>query len=400
MHVAIIIITICSAVSWLFQLYSLIRTTLVIPRLENFNYDELEKFPLVSVVITACNEADTIEEAVNSRLQDDYPALEFLLIDDRSTDGTSEIVDKIAAKDPRVKAIHITELPEGWLGKLNALQRGLEEAKGEWLLFSDADVFVKPGTLKQLVARSETEKFDHVAIIPEFYSANFFVDAAVSVFMRVLIAVARTYNIEEKKSNASGGAGAFNLVRRSAFEKTKGFPWLKLEIIDDVTLGQMLKTSGARSSAVNGRGFVGVCWYTSFKGMADGAGRAGVAALGNYNFFRLIFICCIGFVIDMMPFLALFPMGIPYLPYFGLSIITAAVSASIISNRLVGLPLLPGIMLPVGHTLVLFVNLWGGLKFFKNKGIIWRGTFYPKKLLKKGRRFKYFIPKPSRRQGS
>lgn len=400
MHMAVIIVFVSSALFWVFQLYSLIRTTLVMPRLENFNYIDLKKYPLISVIITACNEAKSIENAVKSRLEDDYPALEILLIDDRSTDATPAIVDKLAAGDPRVRAIHITELPQGWLGKVHAMHRGVKEAKGEWFLFSDADVHVKPGTLKQLMTRCETEKIEHVAIIPGFYSAGFFVDAAVSVFLRVLIAVGRAYKMNDEESNAAGGAGAFNLVKRSAYEKTKGFPWLKLEIIDDVTLGQMLKTSGAKTCAISGRGFVGVRWYATFKGMVDGAGRAGTAALGNYNAFRLIAVSLFGFVIDMMPFFVLFPMGIPYLPYFGLGIIAVGVIASIFSGRILGLPLLPGIMLPVGHVIVLLVNLWGGIKFFRNKGIIWRGTFYSKKDLKEGRRFQYFPPMPPAARGS
>ena len=389
MHLAIIIVFSCSALYWLFQLYSLVRTSRVIPRLEDFNYNGPERFPLISVIITACNEAESIEEAVKSRLEDDYPALEFLLIEDRSTDATPEIVDKLSAADPRVRAIHITELPHGWLGKVHAMHRGVREARGEWLLFSDADVYVKPGTLKQLMAHSEKEKLEHVAIIPGFYSANFFVDAAVSVFLRVLMAVGRPYKMSDEKSMAAGGAGAFNLVKRSAYEKTKGFPRLKMEIIDDVTLGQMLKASGAKTCAVSGRGFVGVRWYTTFKGMVDGAGRAGAAALGNYNAFRLAAVSLFGFVIDMMPFFVLFPMGIPYLPYFGLAVIAAGVSASITANRILGLPLLPGIMLPVSHVIVLITNLWGAVKFFKNNGIVWRGTFYSKKELKEGRRFQY-----------
>ncbi|MCP5105585.1 MAG: glycosyltransferase [bacterium] len=394
MQLTIIIVFACSGLYWLFQLYSLVRTTLVMPRLEDFNYNDLERFPLMSVIITACNEAESIEKAVKSRLKDDYPELEILLIDDRSTDATPEIVDKLAAADPRVRAIHITELPEGWLGKVNALHRGVQEANGEWFLFSDADVFVKPGTLKQLMAWCETKRIDHAAVIPGFHSGGFFVDAAVSVFLRVLIAVGRAYKFEDKKSNTAGGAGAFNLVKRSAFEKTKGFPWLKLEIIDDVTLAQMLKTSGAATSAVGGKGFVEVCWYGTFKGMIDGAGRAGAAALGNYNSFRHTAFACLGFIIDMVPFLVLFTTGIPFLRYLGLFVIAAAVSASVLSNRLLGLPLLPGILLPVGHIIVLFANLWGAVKFVKNKGIIWRGTFYPKKKLKQGRRFRYILRGP------
>lgn len=396
MKLTIVIFAVFSALYWMFQLYSLIRSTLTIPRLKDFNYGDLEKYPLVSVIITACNEAENIESAMNSRLEDDYPELEFILIDDRSTDGTGEIVDRIAAKDARVKTIHITELPDGWLGKVHALHKGVEAAKGDFLLFSDGDVHVKKGTLKQLIAKCEDEGVDHVPLLPAFHSAGFFVDASISVFLRALLAVGQAYKINDKKSRVAGGAGAFNLVRRSAYNKTKGFPWIKMEIIDDVTLGQMLKETGATPMAIDGKGFVEVPWYTSFKAMMDGAGRAGAAALGNYNGFVHLAIAFPGYVLDMMPFIALFSFGISYLPYIGLAGIAAAVGAGIVGNRMLGLPLLPGILLPVAHTVVLFVNVRGALKFIKDKGITWRGTFYPKKQLKQGRRFRYFLPKPGK----
>jgi glycosyltransferase involved in cell wall biosynthesis len=394
MQTAFIIVTIGSALFWLSQLISLILSAKKIPKLADLNYADLETFPLISVIITACNEADTIEAAVNSRLEDDYPALEFLLVDDRSTDGTSEIVDKIAARDSRVKAIHISQLPDGWLGKVHALHRAVQEASGDWFLFSDADVHVKPGTLKQLIARCETEDFDHTAVIPEFHSAGLLVDSAVSVLLRALIAFGRLYDMENKKSNVSGGAGAFNLVRRSAFEKTKGFPWLRLEIIDDVTLGQMLKTAGAGATAVNGKGFVGLCWYPTFRDALEGMGRAMTAALGNYSVLRLVPFSTVGFVFDMAVFAALFPLGIPYLPYLGLFGVTVAVAAAITANRILSLPILPGVLLPLGHILILFTALRGAVKLAVNKGIIWRGTLYHKKQLRRGRRFSYFPPKP------
>lgn len=399
MKVAVIVVFSLSALYWVFQLYSLIRSSVSMPRLsrlKDFPDEVLERYPSISVIITACDEADTIEAAVKSRLADDYPNLEFILVDDRSGDGTSEIVDRLAALDSRVKAVHITELPEGWLGKVHALHRGTEAASGDWLLFSDADVHVKPGTLSRLIARCEKKRIDLVAGVPDFRSGGFFVDAAVSVFLRALMAAGRGYLFEDERSNAAGGSGSFNLVRRTAWEKTEGFPWLKMEIIDDVTLGQMLKVSGARISGVLCKGFVEVCWYPTFRGMLNGAGRAAVAAVGNYNIFQLLAISVPGFIVDMAPFYALFPWGIPILPYVAGGVIAVAVAANIVSNRMLGLPLLPGVMLPLGHVLVLFTTLMGGVTFLKTKGINWRGTFYSTKQLKAGRRFRYFLPSSKR----
>ena len=100
----------------------------------------------------ACNEAAHLESAARTILDQDYPQLEIILVDDRSSDGTGALIDLLAREDARVKAIHIDKLPDGWLGKVHALQRGVERAEGEWLLFTDADVHFAPTMLRRAVA--------------------------------------------------------------------------------------------------------------------------------------------------------------------------------------------------------------------------------------------------------
>jgi cellulose synthase/poly-beta-1,6-N-acetylglucosamine synthase-like glycosyltransferase len=134
------------AAYWAFQAYSVFKVRQV-PAIADMSADEDGDRPLVSVVMTARDEECEIEKALRSRLADDYPALELIVVDDRSTDSTPEIVDRLAAEDPRLRVVHVEELPEGWLGKVYAMSRGLAAAGGEWVLFSDADVRVKPGTL-------------------------------------------------------------------------------------------------------------------------------------------------------------------------------------------------------------------------------------------------------------
>lgn len=377
---------------WLFLLYIILRVIKSIPLLENLKYDKSREWPKVSVVIPACNEADTIEDAIQSRLQDDYPNIEILLIDDRSTDGTSEIIDKIAAQDERVKAIHIKELPDGWLGKLYAMHRGVQEATGSWFLFSDADVFIKPTTLKRAIAYSEIRKLDHLAVFPEMYPTNFLLDTVLSMFIRMLCTWTRVWAIEDEKSKAFVGSGSFNLVRRTAFEKTKGFEWLKLEVCDDVALGQMLKKSGARSSLVNGRRYVGVHFYRSLGEMAIGSERATFTVFGNFSAVRLFVMSLISFALEMSPFFALLVGNIPYIRLLGLTMIAVVLVISISVNRWMNRAILPALFLPIGITIMTICNIRTAILGAKRGGIIWRGTFYPTELLKKGRRldFQFF----------
>lgn len=317
---------------WLMQFILIIRVIKSVPKVENFPDKELNFWPKVSVIAPARNEARTITDAVQSRLKDDYPNLEIILIDDRSTDGTSEIVDQLAQKDARVKPVYIKQLPEGWLGKVYAMDQGIKKATGEWLLFSDADVYIKPGTLKKSIVYVNERELDHLAIFPDLYPVGFILDILQTIFIKTICLVARVWAVEDPKSTASVGSGSFNLVRRSALEKTKGLEWIKLELGDDVALGQMLKQSGARQSLANGRGFVGVYFYRSLKEAALGTDRPTFTTIGNFSFWRLFIMGWILMALELSPYLAFLPMGVPYLFYLGVWLLIISITVLILSN--------------------------------------------------------------------
>ena len=146
------IFIVLGAFYWIVQLVCTLRLIASVRTVTKLPYKDLKKWPRVSVIIPARNEADTIKAAMRSRLESDYPNLEIILIDDRSTDNTPEIIEEIAQTDSRVKAIHIKELPKAWIGKLYAMHTGAKIASGAWLLFSDADVHIASGTLKRVIS--------------------------------------------------------------------------------------------------------------------------------------------------------------------------------------------------------------------------------------------------------
>ena len=151
---------------WLWVLYALLRMTRAMPLLSDLTPPEPERWPTLSVVVAACNEADRIEAAARTLLEEDYPDLEIILVDDRSADSTGEILDRLAADDDRAKVLHITDLPDGWLGKVHALRCGLEASRGDFVLFTDADVHFAPGALRKAVAWCEDQGLDHLAAFP------------------------------------------------------------------------------------------------------------------------------------------------------------------------------------------------------------------------------------------
>lgn len=379
-----------SALMWLLELLASLVTLKTMPLVADMKDSPIPDPPMVSVIIPACNETESLENAMTLRLKEDYPNIEFILIDDRSEDNTREIIRRIATKDKRLKPVYIDTLPKGWLGKVHAMHRGLKEATGEWLLFSDADVFVKPGALNRIMHYCREHKLGHLMIVPEFYSTgNLLVDAAVAVFLKALMVVGRTWKIKDPKSRAFGGAGAFSLVKRSAYEKTQGFEWMKIEVADDLTLAQMVKRSGTRCDAVSARGFVGVHWYTNLKEMWRGMGRALYVGVGKYSVTLLAFLALIGLILDMMPYVLLIPMGVPWFQAAGLGMVVLSLATAIAAGRIINMRILPCLLLPLGNLITFSISISAGIYWSIKGGITWRGTFYSKKELKEGSRLTF-----------
>jgi len=208
-----IIWTVYALIGCLYWVWLAIGAFLVrarVPRLDGLTPPDLDVWPRLSVIVPACNEADTIESAATTLSKQDYPNLEVVLINDRSEDETGIIIDRIAAADPRVRAIHVTDLPPGWLGKVHALHRGCVAAEGPWLLLTDADVHFSPGVLRRVIAWSVHRQLDHLAAAPEIWPTGLLIDAAVSAFLRSFCIGMRIWAVENPRSGAYIGVGAFN----------------------------------------------------------------------------------------------------------------------------------------------------------------------------------------------
>ena len=157
-----------------------------VPRLSLSSEQTSERFPSLSVVIAACNEVETLETAIQSLLAQDYSGLEIVIVEDRSTDGTGDLVERLAASSERIKAIHITDLPTGWLGKVNALRRGLDIANGKYILFSDADVHFSPSCLKAAMKLVITEELDHLTLFPRLLGKSLLHRALMQAFFSMI----------------------------------------------------------------------------------------------------------------------------------------------------------------------------------------------------------------------
>jgi len=374
-------------VYWLWMFVGTLRVVRSVPLLVRSVSPPPQTWPKLSIVIPACNEAASLESALCSILEQDYPDLEIILIDDRSTDGTATIVDRMAQSDRRIFAIHVEQLPEGWLGKVHALALGAGKASGSWLLFTDADVHMAPGALRSAMAYALHHAIDHLAAVPDLWPSSLLVDAILALFGRTFTVAMRLWAVADPKSDAFIGIGAFNLVRREALQRTAGFSWLRLEVGDDAGLGMMLKESGARSWVVSAQSLLGLHWYRTLREMAHGAEKA-YATAARCSPARMLILCIVLVAMEWAPLVALASWRIPGLLWSGLAMLAAATGSSMILACWSRRRLLPALFFPLAAIIAAGIMLRSGWLGYRRGGIVWRGTLYPKDQLQAGRRLK------------
>ena len=375
------------AASSLAFLYGAVMLVRRCPQLAEVDTKDPSAWPTLSVVVPARDEAHTIEPAVASLLAQDYPHLQVVLVDDRSTDETGTVIDRLAAKDSRVAAVHVRELPDGWLGKVHALQRGVERASGDFVLFTDADIHFAPGVLRRAIAWSEAERLDHLAVLAEVTSPSIWVAACVAASSRGLIGLARPWEATDPRSAKAIGTGAFNLVRRSAFERTPGFEWLRLEVADDIGLGLMMKRWGGRPGLLIGRGQVRHETYPTLFDAVRGLEKNGFAQGARFSAWRGSALVGLAVVGAFAPFAAFLPVGLPWLPLLGAGTLAVFATAARILTRAFGAPLMSVLAsLPLGDLLMAYVFARATLLGVRRGGLVWRGTTYPTRLLRDGQR--------------
>lgn len=289
---------------WIVQSILLVWTLLVLPTLRP-RHASGDDETFVSVIVPARNEQSVIEDAVRSRLADPDPALEFLLVDDRSTDSTGAIMDHLAATDARIRVDHVEQLPPGWLGKVHAMHVGAAHARGDWLLLSDADVHVAPGTVRAAVDLARDHDAVHVAGIPAIRTGSLGLNLCLAPMQRALILLFRMWAVHDPRSRAAMGVGAFNLVRRDAFEAAGGFDALRMEVIDDVGVGIMIKEHGEGTRAVFAAECLHLSWYDRFSDFIQGIERGMAKRPAWCPRWLLAVLVVLLTLLDLSPFLAL-----------------------------------------------------------------------------------------------
>ncbi|MBX7187947.1 MAG: glycosyltransferase [Vicinamibacteria bacterium] len=353
------------------------------PTLREWEGPEPASWPKLSVIVPCRNEAAGVEKAMSSLLAQDYPNLEIVAVDDRSEDATGAILDALAVKDSRLTVLHLTDLPEGWLGKNNAAHRGAARASGEWLLFTDGDVVFERDALKRSVAFAEAHGLGHFVALPQFEAHGLLERAFVSTFTIALAIKLNPSQLCVPRTWAYVGVGAFGLVRREAYEKIGGHTRLAFEVADDLKLGLLLRRGGVAQGCLTSDGMVRVQWQHGLVATLRGLEKN---AFSGCEWNTALAIAAIVGVAGaaLLPYL---PLLVPApgwtLPLAFLAAALPVVLVAASARRLSGGSGIEGLLAPVGALTLGGVIAWSTLLALLRRGIVWRGTFYPLRELRR-----------------
>jgi glycosyltransferase involved in cell wall biosynthesis len=199
----------------------------------------------LSVIIPARDEEQDLAASLRSVLEQEDVELEIIVVNDHSSDRTGAIADELARSDPRLRVLHNPALPPGWLGKVNAMERGAALATGELFLFTDADVVHAPRCFVTAIAELESRELDFLSLFPLMDC----VSVGENVILPALVgglALLATPGIEDPRSPDALAAGAFLMIRAPVWRRIGGFEPIKHEMLDDVALARLVKRHGGR----------------------------------------------------------------------------------------------------------------------------------------------------------
>ena len=339
--------------------------------------------PLVSMVVAARNEERNVEAAARSLLAQTYPALEILAVDDRSTDRTGAILEALAARESRLTVVHVRELPSGWLGKNHALSFGAAAARGEWLLFADADVIMAPDAISRAIGYAERRGVDHLTILPDTLMPGLLLKGFVCVGIVIFGLALRPWKARDPKSRHFVGVGAFNLVRASAYRRAGGHEPIRLRPDDDIKLGKILKQSGARSDVLTGRGMVSVEWYRTIGETIDGLMKNSFS-VAQYRPVLMVAGAVFYLIVGLAPLAAAILGAGPVRLLGGLAVVVQLLVHLAVARE-AGLPKASVLFYPIIYVLFAWILLRAMVLNTVQGGIVWRGTFYSLEELRKNR---------------
>jgi len=360
------------ALAWLWKALTSLLGLRRVPDLTNPAYDLVpQNNPSITIIVPARNEEKNIASCLNSLLEQDYANLHIIAVDDRSTDNTGEVMEALAT-------LHIAELPTGWLGKTHAMAFAVRHAISlhapAYFLFTDADIFFRPESIRIALAQTVATQADHFVLLPTAIIKSAGEGMLLSYLQVMSLWAVRTWRIADPKALRDAiGVGAFNLIRTPVYQQLGGFEALRMEIVEDLALGTRIKREGFRQRIAYGPELVRVHWASGVSGILNGMTK-NFFAIFHYNP-AIVLLSCLWitiFCVAPILFLALPQTRTP-------ALLTLAHIAFLyfLSSRKSRVSPWYAVFFPISAALVIFSIIRSALITLKQGGVIWRGTFYP-----------------------
>lgn len=345
--------------------------------------------PRVSIIVPARNEEAEIENCLRSLLALDYDNYEVIAVDDRSSDRTGHIMDRLVSEREQnqtphtaLRVIHHSQLPPGWLGKTHAMWTAANAATGEWILFTDADVIFKLDSLRRALAYAEAVPADHLVLFPRMLMKRPGEYMMIAFFQTMFMFGHRPWKVADPSTNDHMGVGAFNLVRRRVYEAVGTYQALRMEVLDDMKLGKVVKKAGFAQRNVFGGDLISIHWAHGAFGIVNNLTKNFFAVL-SFQWWRTLLSAFGLAYLNFGPFLGTWlapgwervpfaiALGSMFLIYIGMSWRSSV-------------PPYYFLLHPVSTTLFIYTLLRSMFLTLWNDGIVWRGTKYPLEELRKG----------------
>jgi GT2 family glycosyltransferase len=370
------------ALIWVWRVVDAHRGLPGIPDLLRSEHDHAPAgLPALTVIVPARNEAKDIRACLTSLLQQDYPAIDILAVNDRSTDATGAIMDELAALHPaKLRVLHVESLPPEWLGKTHAMALAARQTASEFLLFTDADVLFAPDSLRRALAYAVEANADHLVLMPTTIIHRWDEAGLLAFFQIFSLWGPRLWRVADPRAQRDAlGIGAFNLLRRTAYEAVGGYESLRMEIVEDLGMARRIKRAGLRQRVAFGRDLVRLHWAAGVPGLIQVMTKNIFAAV-NFRIPLLLGGCAwlLGFCI--LPFVLVWD------PAFTLPAVVSVAAIAwgfVLMGRPSGLSAWNALLAPFAGAIFVFTMLRSMLTTLRQGGVIWRGTFYSLAMLRK-----------------
>jgi chlorobactene glucosyltransferase len=230
----------------------------------------MRDLPFVSIIVPARNEETKIARCLESLLKQDYPNFELIVIDDRSTDSTGEIIEKLAKRDKRITFVKGKDAPDGWIGKCNALAHAVGYASGDWYIFTDADTYHQPSSIRDAVSLGINDKADLVSFVPLQELGSFWEKLVMPTLLSSFFIGDPFHSVNDPQAKRAYAYGQYIMVRRTSYLAIGGHQSVRDEIVEDHAIGRVFKEKGYKILVADGKTLYSVRMYTDLESMWQG----------------------------------------------------------------------------------------------------------------------------------